>query len=73
MFLHKIQLLNSCFNFVFTRGWGRNTDSPAAECDATYQRKLRQKQLQQQFREQMEKRRQVTEVTPSSKQGEMGH
>ncbi|XP_052523537.1 DNA repair protein RAD52 homolog isoform X1 [Tympanuchus pallidicinctus] len=45
-----------------------NTDSPAAECDATYQRKLRQKQLQQQFREQMEKRRQVTEVTPSSKQ-----
>ncbi|XP_021245372.1 DNA repair protein RAD52 homolog isoform X2 [Numida meleagris] len=46
----------------------RNTDSPAIECDATYQRKLRQKQLQQQFREQMEKRRQVTEVTPSSKQ-----
>uniref|UniRef100_A0A669PA27 DNA repair protein RAD52 homolog n=1 Tax=Phasianus colchicus TaxID=9054 RepID=A0A669PA27_PHACC len=45
-----------------------NTDSPATECDATYQRKLRQKQLQQQFREQMEKRRQVTEVTPSSKQ-----
>ncbi|XP_019466749.1 DNA repair protein RAD52 homolog isoform X1 [Meleagris gallopavo] len=45
-----------------------NTDSPAAECDATYQRKLRQKQLQQQFWKQMEKRHQVTEVTPSSKQ-----
>ncbi|XP_046763529.1 DNA repair protein RAD52 homolog isoform X1 [Gallus gallus] len=45
-----------------------NTDSPAVECDATYQRKLRQKQLQQQFWEQMEKRRQVKEVTPSSKQ-----
>nr|XP_013028455.2 DNA repair protein RAD52 homolog isoform X1 [Anser cygnoides] len=47
---------------------GRNSDSLAIECDATYQRKLRQKQLQQQFREQMEKRCQVTEVTPSSKQ-----
>ncbi|NXK56513.1 RAD52 protein, partial [Chauna torquata] len=46
----------------------RNTDSLAIECDATYQRKLRQKQLQQQFREQMRKRCQVTEVTPSSKQ-----
>ncbi|XP_066846332.1 DNA repair protein RAD52 homolog isoform X2 [Anser cygnoides] len=46
----------------------RNSDSLAIECDATYQRKLRQKQLQQQFREQMEKRCQVTEVTPSSKQ-----
>eukprot|EP00075_Anas_platyrhynchos_P030124 XP_027319377.1 DNA repair protein RAD52 homolog isoform X1 [Anas platyrhynchos] len=45
----------------------RNSDSLAIECDATYQRKLRQKQLQQQFREQMEKRCQVTEVTPSSK------
>ncbi|NXP18121.1 RAD52 protein, partial [Scytalopus superciliaris] len=46
----------------------RNTDSLAAECDATYQRKLRQKQLQQQFREQMERKHQVPGVTPSSKQ-----
>ncbi|NWH45517.1 RAD52 protein, partial [Fregata magnificens] len=46
----------------------RNTDSLAIECDATYQRKLRQKQLQQQFREQMEKKHQVPAVTPSSKQ-----
>ncbi|OXB80452.1 UNVERIFIED_CONTAM: hypothetical protein H355_004285 [Colinus virginianus] len=63
-------LLNSCFNFVLVGGGGgnRNTDSPATTCDATYQRKLRQKQLQQQFWEQMEKRPQVAEVTPSSKQ-----
>ncbi|KAM6097638.1 DNA repair protein RAD52 homolog isoform 2-T4 [Chlamydotis macqueenii] len=47
---------------------GRTTESLAIECDATYQRKLRQKQLQQQFREQMEKKRQVPAVTPSSKQ-----
>ncbi|NXK98757.1 RAD52 protein, partial [Formicarius rufipectus] len=46
----------------------RNTDSLAVECDATYQRKLRQKQLQQQFWEQMEKKHQVPAVTPSSKQ-----
>ncbi|XP_030335543.1 DNA repair protein RAD52 homolog isoform X3 [Strigops habroptila] len=46
----------------------RNTDSSATECDATYQRKLRQKQLQQQFREQMEKKHQVPVVSPSSKQ-----
>ncbi|NWQ88500.1 RAD52 protein, partial [Burhinus bistriatus] len=46
----------------------RNTDSLAIECDATYQRKLRQKQLQQQFREQMEKKHQIPVVTPSSKQ-----
>ncbi|NWI71844.1 RAD52 protein, partial [Todus mexicanus] len=46
----------------------RNTDSSAIECDATYQRKLRQKQLQQQFREQMEKKHQVPVVTPSSEQ-----
>ncbi|XP_033919252.1 DNA repair protein RAD52 homolog [Melopsittacus undulatus] len=46
----------------------RNTDSSAVECDATYQRKLRQKQLQQQFREQMEKKHQVPVVSPSSKQ-----
>ncbi|NWU83396.1 RAD52 protein, partial [Onychorhynchus coronatus] len=46
----------------------RNTDSLAVECDATYQRKLRQKQLQQQFREQMEKKHQVPAVTPNSKQ-----
>ncbi|NXK30718.1 RAD52 protein, partial [Piprites chloris] len=43
-------------------------DSLAVECDATYQRKLRQKQLQQQFREQMEKKHQVPAVTPNSKQ-----
>ncbi|NXS10933.1 RAD52 protein, partial [Neodrepanis coruscans] len=46
----------------------RNTDALAIECDATYQRKLRQKQLQQQFREQMEKKHHVPGVTPSSKQ-----
>ncbi|NWT20114.1 RAD52 protein, partial [Vireo altiloquus] len=46
----------------------RSSDSLAMECDATYQRKLRQKQLQQQFREQMEKKQQVPGVTPSSKQ-----
>lgn len=43
------------------------------ECDATYQRKLRQKRLQQQFREQMEKKQKVPGVTPSSKQGEKWH
>uniref|UniRef100_A0A8C7A714 DNA repair protein RAD52 homolog n=1 Tax=Nothoprocta perdicaria TaxID=30464 RepID=A0A8C7A714_NOTPE len=42
-------------------------DSSAAECDATYQRKLRQKRLQQQFREQMEKKQQVL-IAPDSKQ-----
>ncbi|KFP81746.1 PREDICTED: DNA repair protein RAD52 homolog [Acanthisitta chloris] len=46
----------------------RSTDSLASECDATYQRKLRQKQLQQQFREQMEKKPQVPGAAPSSKQ-----
>ncbi|NXH19662.1 RAD52 protein, partial [Bucco capensis] len=46
----------------------RNPDSLAVEHDATYQRKLRQKQLQQQFREQMEKKHQVPGVTPGSKQ-----
>ncbi|NXR21577.1 RAD52 protein, partial [Cinclus mexicanus] len=46
----------------------RSTDSVAMECDATYQRKLRQKRLQQQFREQMEEKQQVPGVTPSSKQ-----
>ncbi|KFO73372.1 DNA repair protein RAD52 homolog [Cuculus canorus] len=46
----------------------RNPDSLAIECDATYQRKLRQKQLQQQFREQMEKKHQVPVVTPNGKQ-----
>ncbi|NXD09939.1 RAD52 protein, partial [Nothocercus nigrocapillus] len=45
----------------------RTTDSSAMECDATYQRKLRQKQLQQQFREQMEKKQQVL-LAPDSKQ-----
>ncbi|NWU90956.1 RAD52 protein, partial [Upupa epops] len=52
------KLSNSC----------RTTDSSAIECDATYQRKLRQKQLQQQFREQMEKKSQALAVTPGSKQ-----
>ncbi|NXF82774.1 RAD52 protein, partial [Sclerurus mexicanus] len=46
----------------------RSTDCSAVEGDATYQRKLRQKQLQQQFREQMEKKHQGPGVTPSSKQ-----
>ncbi|NXT63872.1 RAD52 protein, partial [Chaetops frenatus] len=46
----------------------RSTDSLAMECGATYQRKLRQKQLQQQFWEQMEKKQQGPGVTPSSKQ-----
>ncbi|XP_054137925.1 DNA repair protein RAD52 homolog [Melozone crissalis] len=46
----------------------RSTDSLAMECDATYERKLRQKRLQQQFREQMEKKQQVPGVTASSKQ-----
>ncbi|NXY24650.1 RAD52 protein, partial [Atrichornis clamosus] len=46
----------------------RSTGSLAIERDATYQRKLRQKQLQQQFREQMEKKQQLPGVTPSSKQ-----
>ncbi|NXN50896.1 RAD52 protein, partial [Rynchops niger] len=46
----------------------RSTDAAAIEHDATYQRKLRQKQLQQQFREQMEKKQQIPVVTPSSKQ-----
>ncbi|XP_025972679.2 DNA repair protein RAD52 homolog isoform X2 [Dromaius novaehollandiae] len=46
----------------------RNIDSSAIEHDATYQRKLRQKQLQQQFWEQMEKKQQVSVVTPGSEQ-----
>ncbi|NXO27166.1 RAD52 protein, partial [Cisticola juncidis] len=46
----------------------RSTESLATECDATYQRKLRQKRLQQQFREQMEKKQQGPAVTASSKQ-----
>ncbi|NWZ73943.1 RAD52 protein, partial [Acrocephalus arundinaceus] len=45
-----------------------STDSLAMECDATYQRKLRQKLLQQQFQEQMEKKQQGPGDTPSSKQ-----
>ncbi|NXP80979.1 RAD52 protein, partial [Ramphastos sulfuratus] len=44
----------------------RTADSLALDCDATYQRKLRQKQLQQQFREQMEKKQQLAAATPSS-------
>ncbi|NXD19156.1 RAD52 protein, partial [Spelaeornis formosus] len=46
----------------------RSTDSLAMERDATYQRKLRQKQLQQQFREQMERKQQSPGAPPSSKQ-----
>ncbi|KFV16495.1 DNA repair protein RAD52 [Tauraco erythrolophus] len=46
----------------------RNTASSASERDATYQRKLRQKQLQRQFREQMQKKHEVPAVTPSSQQ-----
>ncbi|NXU84602.1 RAD52 protein, partial [Xiphorhynchus elegans] len=46
----------------------RSSDCLAVEGDATYQRKLRQKRLQQQFREQMEKKHQDPGVTPSSKQ-----
>ncbi|NWS69286.1 RAD52 protein, partial [Crotophaga sulcirostris] len=46
----------------------RNMDTSAAKRDATSQRKLRQKQLQQQFREQMEKKHQVPAVTPNGKQ-----
>ncbi|KAJ6659994.1 hypothetical protein lerEdw1_018192 [Lerista edwardsae] len=39
------------------------------EHDATYQRKLRQKQLQQQFRQEMQKKQQVQSDTPDSKAG----
>ncbi|NXP44146.1 RAD52 protein, partial [Heliornis fulica] len=46
----------------------RNAGSSAKVSDATYQRKLRQKQLQQQFREQMEKRHQAPAVSPRRKQ-----
>ncbi|KAM6293147.1 DNA repair protein RAD52 homolog isoform 2-T2 [Porphyrio hochstetteri] len=46
----------------------RDTGPLATDHDATYQRKLRQKQLQQQFREQMEKKRQAPVVSPSRKQ-----
>nr|XP_012603801.1 DNA repair protein RAD52 homolog isoform X7 [Microcebus murinus] len=43
----------------------RHLTSATVENDATYQRKLRQKRLQQQFREQMERQQQV-EVSPPS-------
>ncbi|XP_008575885.1 PREDICTED: DNA repair protein RAD52 homolog isoform X2 [Galeopterus variegatus] len=43
----------------------RSLTSSTVESDATYQRKLRQKQLQQQFREQMEKQQQVQIPAPS--------
>ncbi|NWX15593.1 RAD52 protein, partial [Aegotheles bennettii] len=46
----------------------RSTDSSAMECNATYQRKLRQQRLQQQFREQMKEKHHVPASTPSSKQ-----
>ncbi|XP_053111845.1 DNA repair protein RAD52 homolog isoform X3 [Hemicordylus capensis] len=38
-----------------------------SECDATYQRKLRQKQLQQQFRQQMQEKQQIQPGTPAGK------
>ncbi|XP_066114777.1 DNA repair protein RAD52 homolog isoform X8 [Saccopteryx bilineata] len=43
----------------------RSLAPSAVESDATYQRKLRQKQLQQQFREQMEKQQQAQQSAPS--------
>lgn len=58
----------SCLTVCF--GEGRSTESLAVQCEATYQRKLRQRRLQQQFREQMEKKQQLPGVTPSTKQGE---
>ncbi|XP_057557770.1 DNA repair protein RAD52 homolog isoform X3 [Hippopotamus amphibius kiboko] len=45
----------------------RSLTSAAAESDATYQRKLRQKQLQQQFREQMEKQQPLLSATSTEK------
>ncbi|NXI59409.1 RAD52 protein, partial [Chloroceryle aenea] len=45
-----------------------NADSLAVEGNATYQRKLRQKQLQQQFWEQMEKKHQAPAATSNGKQ-----
>ncbi|KAM9073842.1 DNA repair protein RAD52 homolog isoform 2-T10 [Megaptera novaeangliae] len=48
----------------------RSPTSAAAESDATYQRKLRQRQLQQRFREQMEKQQQEPPSgPPAEKQG----
>ncbi|XP_036722293.1 DNA repair protein RAD52 homolog isoform X2 [Balaenoptera musculus] len=48
----------------------RSPTSAAAESDATYQRKLRQRQLQQRFREQMEKQHQEPPSgPPAEKQG----
>ncbi|XP_023573506.1 DNA repair protein RAD52 homolog isoform X2 [Octodon degus] len=44
----------------------RSLTSSTVESDATYQRKLRQKQLQQQFREQMEKQPQVQILAPAA-------
>ncbi|XP_066490459.1 DNA repair protein RAD52 homolog isoform X2 [Tiliqua scincoides] len=41
--------------------------SLSLEYDATYQRKLRQKQLQQQFRQQMQKKQQIQSDMPDSK------
>ncbi|NXV73042.1 RAD52 protein, partial [Atlantisia rogersi] len=46
----------------------RDTGPLATDCDATYQRKLRQKQLQQQFREQMAKKHQAPVASPRRKQ-----
>ncbi|KAM7114328.1 DNA repair protein RAD52 homolog isoform 4-T7 [Molossus nigricans] len=44
----------------------RSLAPSAVESEATYQRKLRQKQLQQQFREQMERQQQVQRPAPST-------
>lgn len=68
-----MSLLKSCLTVFLLGGRGRSAASLAIEHDATYQRKLRQKQLQQQFREQMEKKHQVPVVTPDSKQGKTWH
>lgn len=43
----------------------RSLTLSTVESDATHQRKLRQKQLQQQFREQMEKQPQVQTLAPA--------
>ncbi|KAM4748724.1 DNA repair protein RAD52 homolog [Rhinophrynus dorsalis] len=62
------ELLGSVFRQVSVRDCERRGGSSFnSEMDATYQRKLRQKQLQQQFREQMERKNQTleTEDTPN--------
>lgn len=48
----------------------RRSLASAVQSCSTYQRKLRQKQLQQQFREQMELRQQVHPPAPSAEKGQ---